>query len=94
MIYSLPCSYCSVQYVDESTMSLYEKINSYKRAKSGCMHVVKNFKDIYVRASWSVQIIEIFPGTEYKNNKVRLVNRETIKRRADPNLPVGCSVSK
>ena len=41
------------------------------------MYVIKNVKAVCVSASWSVQIIEICPGTEYKNSMVCPVNRET-----------------
>ena len=63
--------------IGKTTLSLYEKINLHKRAKSGYMYVIKNVKAVCVSASWSVQIIEICPGTEYKNRMVCPVNRET-----------------
>ena len=41
------------------------------------------FKDGSVGASFSVQIIVVFPGTAYQNNKVCPVNRETRLDRED-----------
>ena len=40
--------------IAKTTLSLYEKINLHKRAKSGYMYVIKNVKDVCVSASWSV----------------------------------------
>lgn len=38
--------------------------------------MIKHFKDVCIGASLSFQIIEAFPGTGYKNNRVCPVNRE------------------
>ena len=83
MIHLLSCNLCNVQYVGETTLPLHKRINLHKRAKSGCEHVIKRFKHVCVDASFSVQIIEVFPGTGYKNNKVCPINRETRLDRED-----------
>ena len=36
---------------------------------SGCKVSLKNFKERYVEASFTVQIIEYFPGSGYSDNK-------------------------
>ena len=52
-------------------------------AKSGCEYVIKHFEDDCIGVSFSVQIIEVIPGTEYKNNKVCPVNCENMLDRED-----------
>ena len=64
-------------------MSLFQRINLHRRAKSGCKYVIKHFKDVCVSASFLFQIIEVFPGTGYKKNKRCSVDRETILDRED-----------
>ena len=77
MIYLLSCNHCNVQYVGETTLPLHKTINLHRRVKFGC--------DLWVGTSFSVQIIDLFPGTGYKNNKMCPVNcktrldRETIR---------------
>lgn len=51
-------------------MPLQERNNLHGRAKSGCEYGIKHFKDICLSVSFSVQAIEVFPGTAYKNNNV------------------------
>ena len=53
------------------------------RVNSGCEYVIKHLKDVCIGASFSVQIIEAFPGTGYKNNRVCPVDRETRLDRED-----------
>ena len=83
MIYSLPCNQCNVQYVGDTTLPLHKRINLYRRAKSGCEYGIKHFKDVWIGASFSIQIIEVFAGTGYKNNKVCPVNQKTRLDRKD-----------
>ena len=66
MIYFVSCSQCIVQYVGQATLPFHKRINVQKRAKYGCQHV-KHFKDVFTSASFSVQIIEVFSGSGYKN---------------------------
>ena len=63
-------------------MHLHKIINLLRRAKSECEHVIKDFKNVCVGASFSVQIIE-FPDAGYKNNKVCQGNYETRLDRED-----------
>ena len=77
MIFLLSCNHCNVEYVGGTTLPLRKTISLHKWAKSGCEYVIKHFKDICIGASFSVQIIEVFLGTGYKNNKVCPVNCET-----------------
>ena len=57
-------------------LCLFIKESIYTKAKSECGYVTKRFKYVCVGASFSVQIIEVFPGTGYKNNKLCPVNCE------------------
>ena len=63
MIYLLSCDQWNVQYVGETTLPLHKKFNSHRKAKSGCVYVIKHLKDVCVSASFAVQMIEVFPGT-------------------------------
>ena len=76
MIYLHSCNQCNVQYVRETTLLLHKRISVHRSAKSGCKDVIKHSKDICVSASFSGQIIEVFPGNINKNNKVSPVNCE------------------
>ena len=64
--------------IAETTLPLHKRINIHRRDKSGCEYVIRHFKDVCFGASFSFQIIEVFPCTGYKNNKVCPVNRETM----------------
>ena len=63
MIYLLSCNQCNVQYVGETTLPLHKRINLHSRADPGCKNAIIHFKNVCVHASFSVQIIEAFPGT-------------------------------
>ena len=60
-----------------SVVALHKKINLHRKAKFGCKNIIKYSKDVCIGASFSVQIIEVFPGTGYKNNKAYPVNYDT-----------------
>ena len=64
-------------------MPLHERRNLHRRAKSGCEYGIKHFKDICLGVSFSIQTIEVFPGTAYKNNNVCPVNFKTRLDRED-----------
>ena len=61
VIYLLSCNQCYVQYIGETTFPLHKRINDHKKGKSGSQYVVKYIKDVCIGASFSVQIIEVFP---------------------------------
>ena len=73
----LSCNQYNAQYVGETTLPLHTRIDVQSRAESECENVIKDFKDVCVCACFSVQIMKVFPGTEYKNKKVCIVNHET-----------------
>lgn len=75
VIYVLSCNVCNAQYICETTLPFHKSINLHRRAKSGCEYVIKCFKDVYVGASFSVEIIEVFPGTGYTTRNVQLIVR-------------------
>ena len=76
LIYLLSCNRCNIQYVGETTIPLHKRINIHRTSKTGCEHNIKHFKEHCVGASFNVQILEIFQGTGYTNNKVDPTHRK------------------
>lgn len=83
MIHLVSCNQCNLKYVGETTLPLDKRINLHRRVRSGWKYFMKVFKDVYVSASFLVQMIKIFPGTGYRRNKACLVNREIRLDRED-----------
>ena len=77
VIYFLSCNQCNVQYVGETTLPLHKRINLHSRTYTRCKNVIIHFKDVCVHASCSVQTIEAFPGTWYRNSYLCPNNSET-----------------
>ena len=82
-IYLLTCHHCNVQYVGESILPLHQRINIHRRAKSGCQLFIRHFKDVCPGATFSIQIIEVLPGSGYKNGKMDLEIARYRKDRED-----------
>lgn len=83
MIYLPSCNQCNLQYIGEIILALSKRINLHRKAKFGWDYVIKHFKHVYVGASFSVQVNEVFSGSGYNNNTVCPVNRETKLDRED-----------
>ena len=45
-------------------------MNLHRKAKTGCKHVIKHFRKACPGAGFKIQVIEIFSGSGYRNNKV------------------------
>ena len=73
----------NVQYVGNTTLPLNKGIKLHRRAILGSEFVIKHFKDICAGASYSVKIIQVFPNSGYKKNKVCPVNHTTRLNRKD-----------
>ena len=64
-------------------MPLQKRINILRKAKSDCKHMIKHFKNDCDRSFVIIQILEIFSGTRYKNNKVFPIERMKRLKRED-----------
>ena len=73
----------NIQYVGETALPLHKRINIHRNSKSGCKHIIKHFRNDCARSSFTIQILEILPGTEYKNNKICPVERVKRLKRED-----------
>ena len=83
LIYLLTCSNCNVQYVGETTLPLHKRINIHRVAKTGCQHIIDHSKTTCKDSKFLIQIIEIFNGTGYDNNKIDVDSRNKRLERED-----------
>ena len=83
LIYLLTCKNCNIQYVGKTALPLHKRINIHRKDKSRYKHMIKHFRNDCARFSFTIQILEIFPGTGYKNNKVCPVERAKRLKRDD-----------
>ena len=83
LVYLLTCRHCNLQYVGESTIPLNKRMNIHRTAKTGCEHMIKHFRDSCPGAGFNIQIVEIFDGNGYSNNKVCPIAREKRITRED-----------
>ena len=51
-------------------------MNIHRTGKSGCEHMINHFCDVCPGSTFSIQIIEVFKGDGYNNNKVCPVARK------------------
>ena len=73
LIYLLTCKNVSTW---EKLYYLSSQENKYSpQAKSGCVHMIRHFRSDCAISFFVIQILEIFLGRGYKNNKVCSVER-------------------
>ena len=83
LVYLLTCDTCNIQYVGETVLPLHKRINIHRKAKTGCEHMIKHYKEDCVGSSFSIQVLEVFPGSGYVNNKVCPIDRAKRLERED-----------
>ena len=83
LIYLLTCKNCNIQYVGKTALPLHKRINIHRKDKSRYKHMIKNFRNDCAGFLFTIQILEIFPGTGYKNNKVCPVERAKRHKREE-----------
>ena len=66
-IYLLSCQNCGLQYVWESIRPVNLRMNTHRRAKSGCEISINHYKHVCPGAKFSIQIIEKLEGDGYRN---------------------------
>ena len=71
-VYLLTCKSCFVQYVGESVTPLHKRINVHRRGKSGCEILIDHFTHCCPNSSFFIQILEVLPGTGYKDGALDL----------------------
>ena len=84
-IYLLTCKTCNIQYVRETALPLHKRINIYRKAKSGCKHMIKHFRNDCVGSSLIMRILEIFKRLkrgDYWMKKLRTTYRYGLNERA------------
>lgn len=69
-IYLLTCLSCHVQYVGESCIPLHKRMNIHRTSKTGCEISIDHYTNVCPGATFSIQILEILPGTGYTNGKI------------------------
>ena len=81
LVYILTCQGCNQQYVGETTIPLHKRINIHRTSKTGCEIVIKHFDKTCKAFSFTIQVLEILPGSGY--NEFNEVDEENRKLRLE-----------
>ena len=66
--YLFTCKNCGIQYVGQSTTTVYLRMNIHQKGKSGCKLSINHYKNVYRGASFSIHILEK-PGDGFRNDQ-------------------------